>query len=145
MSSSVSSNTTNTTNIFLDEGFDEIEKIMKEEAQATLQKTSDQVKIAMKEQVDNCAKSATPYVTFTSKAAGSLISTQPVYLAFNASLDTFIEPIIESGMKKIGYKSVDKCVDTAAKKIIDQTIDSSVNSAKSSTSTVYDYIQIKFT
>lgn len=141
MSSPVSSNTTNT---FFDEEFENLAKTMKEEAQARLEKISEQAKIAMKEQIDANAKSGTPYITEPCKTSVGLTSTQPIASTVNKSIESSVDPVIESCLKKVGHKFVDTCVDTTAKKVIDQVVDKSVDSTKSYSSTVYDYIQSKF-
>jgi len=142
MSSPVSSNTIN---VFFDEEFEfDIRKTMKEEAQATLGKTSEQAKIAIKGEVDGSAKFIAPLVTSPCKASVYAVSPQPIASAANTCITSSVDPVIESSLKKVGHKSVDKCVDTTAKKVIDQAVDKSVDSTKSFSSMVYYYVQSKF-
>lgn len=117
---------------------------MKEEAQESLEKTSEQAKVFMKEQVDASAKSTAPSITSPSKVAVNLTSTQPIASTVNTCITSSVEPVIESSLKKVGHKYVDQCVDTTAKKAIDQVVDSSVDSTKSYFGMAYDYIESMF-
>ena len=134
----------NTTNVFLDEEFEDFRKTMKEEVQATLEKTSENAKIAMKEQVDGSAKLTTPYITSHCKVVATSTSPQPIASTVNICITSFIEPVIESSLKKVGHKSVDQCVDTMAKKVIDQAVNKSVDSTKSYFNVVCEFVQSKF-
>ena len=141
MSSPVSSNTTGS---FFDDEFEDIKKTMKEEGQATLEKTSSQAKDFMKGQVDACAKTATPYITSPCKVAVTATSPQSIASTVNVGITYCVEPVIEASLKKVGHKSVDKCVDLKAKEIMNKSIDSSVDSTQSLFGMIYSYVQSKF-
>jgi hypothetical protein len=118
--------------------------ITRPHAKVTLEKTSDQVKLLMKEKVDESANSTTPYITAPCKAGANLTLPAPAACIVNTGITSCVEPAITAGMKKVGHKYVDQCIDTEAKKVIDQSIDSSVDSTKSFLTMICDYVQSKF-
>ena len=94
--------------------------------------------------VDESANSTTPYITAPCKAGANLTLPAPAACIVNTGITSCVEPAITAGMKKVGHKYVDQCIDTEAKKVIDQSIDSSVDSTKSFLTMICDYVQSKF-
>jgi hypothetical protein len=131
----MSSPVSNTTNVFFDEEFESFRNTMKEEAQATLEKTSSQAKDLLKKQANDSVESCVPYLTSPVKV--SITGTLPVPLAVIAN--TSLDVCADTASKKVSHKSIDKSVDTVAKKAIDDSVDYSVNSSKSYFSAIYDY------
>lgn len=120
---------------------EEIKNVMKQEAQAALEKTSSQSKEILKKQADDSVEFCVPYITFPVKTSIAGTLPIPVTISANTSLDV----CVDAASKKIAHKSIDLFIDTVAKKSIDSSVDYSVNSSKSYFSMAYDYFQGKST
>lgn len=136
----MSSPVSNTAKAFFNAEFEEeIKSTMKEEALATLEKTSSQLKIVLKGQTDVCVEISVPILTSSVTSPVEAVSSAPVASIVNKSVNT----CAETASKKVCHKIVDECVDKTAKKAIDEAVDKSIVSTKSYYSMAYDYFQGK--
>lgn len=129
-----------TVKVIFTEGKEEVRKTMKEEAQAALEKSSAEAKEKMKKYIDHSAKSTATATNYASKVGLNMVGPPSVVTPVACCLDHAVQPTTEVIVQKIGYKSVDKCVDTVAKKAIDHTVDKAMDTSGSCLCNCFQYI-----
>lgn len=113
---------------------------MKETADEVINKSSDEIKIALKTSADAFIEEKVPLVIPPSKRSVEKISPEPLIPIINNSIDTYVETV----SKKIAHRSIDRFVDSGMKQAVHSSIDTSVNTTQSILSRTYNYIQSWF-
>lgn len=122
------------------EFFEDIKEMMKERADEVINKSSNEIKTALKTSADAFIEEIAPSVIPLSKRSVEKISPEPFTPIINNSIDTHAEIV----SKEVAHQSIDSFVDLGMKRVVDGLINISVDTTHSILSRTYNYIQSWF-